>query len=72
MLDTFVGLVLLAILATTVCVGYGLVEAGIWLFRKGRVLLGVLVLIGYAITWMVAVCIVLLGPGALILTKPPS
>jgi hypothetical protein len=72
MLDNFVGLVLLGILVSTICVGYGLVEAGIWLFRKGRVVLGVLVLVGYSITWFVAMWIVLLGPAALILMKPRS
>src|ERR1700694_2115328 len=67
MLDSFVGLVLLGVFVGTTCVGYGLVEAGIWLFRKGRVALGVLVLVGYSVTWLVAVWIVLLGPAVLIL-----
>ncbi len=69
MLDNFVGLVLLGILVATVCVRYGLVEAGSWLFRKGRVVFGVLVFVGYSIAWLVAVSIVLLGPAALILMK---
>jgi len=70
MLETLVGLILLGILVTTLGVGYGLIEAGSWLFLKGRVVLGVLVLVGYSLTWLVAVAIVLLGPAALILLKP--
>jgi len=70
MLGNFLGLVLLGILVATVCVGYGLTEAGIWLFGKGRVVLGVLAFVGYSITWLLAVYIVLVGPAALILMKP--
>ncbi len=70
MFENFVGWLLVIVLATTICVGYGLVEAGIWLFRKGSVVPGVLVLVGYLITWLVAVSIVLLGPAALILLSP--
>jgi hypothetical protein len=70
MLDTPVGLVLLGIVVATVCVGYGLVEAGSWLYRKGRVVFAILVFVGYSITWIVAVSIVLLGPAALILMAP--
>jgi hypothetical protein len=47
-----------------------LLELGIWLFRKGRRVLGVLVLVAYSITWFVAVWIVLLGLAVLILMKP--
>jgi hypothetical protein len=72
MFESIVGWLLLSLLATTICVGYGLVEAGIWLFRKGRAALGALVLVGYSITWVVAISIVLLGPSALILMKPRS
>jgi hypothetical protein len=72
MFESIVGWLLVSIFATTTCVAYGLVEVGIWLFRKGRVVLGVLVLVGYSITWLVAASIVLLGPAALILMKPKS
>ena len=72
MLENFIGLVLLAILVGTLWVGFGLVEAAIWLFRKGRAVIGVLALIGYSITGLVAFGIVLLGPAALILMKPRS
>jgi hypothetical protein len=72
MLDSLVGWVLLGILASAIGVGYGLVELGTWLFRKGRFVLGVLTLVGYCMTWLVAVSIVLLGPAGLILMKPKS
>ena len=63
---------LLGILAITVCVGYALLEAAGWLIRKGPVALGVLLLVGYSMTWFVAFFIVMLGPAALILMKPTS
>lgn len=72
MVQNFIGWLLLIIFATAVWVGHGLVELGIWLFRKGRVVFGVLVLVIYFMTWLVAVLIILLGPAALILMKPPS
>ena len=72
MLHTVIGWLLLGVVAAASCVGYGLVEVVIWLFRKGRVVLGVLALVGYSITWLVAVWIVVLGPAALILLKPRS
>jgi hypothetical protein len=72
MLENFIGLVLLGITFGALWVGFGLVEAAIWLYRKRRVALAVLVLVGYFITWLVAVSIVLLGPAALILMKPRS
>ena len=70
MLHTVIGWLLLGVVATASCVGFGLVEFGIWLFRKGRVAVGVLALVGYSITWLVAVWIVLLGPAALVLMRP--
>jgi hypothetical protein len=72
MFESIVGWLLVCVLATAICVGYLLVEAGIWWFRKGRVAPGVLVLVGYLLTWLVAVWIVVLGPAALILMKPRS
>ena len=72
MFESIVGWLLLSIFATTNFAAYGLVEVGIWLFRKGRVVLGVLVLVGSSVTWLVAVSIVLLGPSVLILLKPRS
>ncbi len=72
MFESIVGWLLLSILATTICLAYGLVEVGTWLFRKGRIVLGILVLVGYSITWLMAFSIVLLGPAALILMKPRS
>jgi hypothetical protein len=72
MFESIVGWLLMSIFVTSSCVAYGLVEVGIWLFRKARVVLGVLVLVVYSITWLVAVWIVLLGPAALRLMKPPS
>ena len=72
MFESFIGWLLLSIIATAVCVAYGLVELGTWLSRKGRVVLGVLALAGFFITWFATVWIVLLGPAALILIKPPS
>lgn len=70
--ESVVGWLFVIVLGATICVGYGLVEVGIWCFRKGRSLLGVLVLIGYLLTWLVSVWIVLLGPAALILMQPRS
>ncbi len=72
MFESIVGWLLVSVLATAICVGYGLVEAGIWWFRKGRVVPGVLVLVCYLLTWLVAVWIVVLGPATLILMKPRS
>jgi hypothetical protein len=72
MFESFVGWLLVTILATIICVGYGLVEVGISWLRKGRVVPGVTVLVGYLLTWLVAVWIVVLGPAALILLKPRS
>jgi hypothetical protein len=72
MFENFIGLVLLALLVGTLWVGFGLVEASIWLFRRGRVVIGVLALVGYSIAGLVAFSIVLLGPAALILMKPRS
>jgi hypothetical protein len=69
MLDNFIGLVLLGILVVTLCFDYALGEAVIWLFRQSRLALGVLVLAGYSIGWLVSVWIVLLGPAKLILMK---
>jgi hypothetical protein len=72
MFESVVGWLLVSILATIVCVAYGLVEVGLSLLRKGRVSLVVLVFVGCLLTWLVAVWIVLLGPAALILMKPRS
>lgn len=72
MFESIVGWLLVSILATAICVGYGLVEVGIWLLRKGRVEPGVVALVGYLITWLVSIWIVVLGPAALILMKPRS
>jgi cation transport ATPase len=72
MFESIVGWLLLAILAVSICVGYALLEAARRLIRKGPVVLGVLLLVGYSMTWLVAVWIVLLGPAALILMKPRS
>lgn len=72
MRESLVGWLLLSFLATTICVAYGLVEVAAWLFRRGRVGLGVLVLVIYSISWLAAVSIILLGPAAVILMKPRS
>jgi hypothetical protein len=72
MFESIVGWLLVSILATTICIGYGLVEVGIWWLRKGRVVPGIVALVGYLLTWLVAVWIVVLGPAALILMKPRS
>ena len=72
MFESVVGWLLLSSLATTTGAAYGLVVVGLWLFRKGHAVLGVLALVGSFITWLVAFWIVLLGPAALILMKPPS
>jgi hypothetical protein len=72
MFESVVGWLLLSILATTICVAYGLVEVGIWLFRKGRSMLGVLGLVGCSITWLATAWIVLLGPSVLVHMKPRS
>jgi hypothetical protein len=53
-------------------VGYALLGAAGWLIGKGRVAIGVLLLVGYSMTWFVAFGIVTLGPFALILMKPRS
>jgi hypothetical protein len=72
MLENFVGLLLLGVLLITICADFGLGWAVIRLFRKGRYPLGVMVLVGYLLTWLAAVWIVVLGPAALILMKPRS
>jgi hypothetical protein len=68
--ENLVGWLLVSVLATAICVGYGLVEAAIWLFGKGRVVPAVLLLVAYLLGWLVSVWIVLLGPAALILLSP--
>jgi hypothetical protein len=72
MFESIVGWLLLSILAASISVAYGLAEVGVRLFRKGRIVLGVLVLVGFSITWLIALSIVLLGPTVLILMKPRS
>jgi hypothetical protein len=72
MFESIVGWLLLGILAVTICVGYGLLEAASRLIRKGPVAVGVLLLVFYFMTWCVAFLIVTLGPVALILMKPRS
>jgi hypothetical protein len=72
MVESVVGWLMLIILSTIVGVGYRLVGAAIWLLREGRVVFGLLVLVGYSVTWLVAVWIVLLGPAALFLLEPRS
>ncbi len=72
MLGSLVGWIMLAILATSVCVSYGLVEAAISVLRKGRVGLGILLLVFCSVTWLVAAWVALLGPEALSLMKPKA
>ena len=72
MFESVVGWLLLSALATTTSAAYGLVEVGLWLSRKGRVVVGVVALVGSFIAWLVAFWIVLVGPAALILMRPPS
>jgi hypothetical protein len=72
MFESIVGWLLVSILATTICMAYGLAEIGIWWFRRGRDVLGALALVAYSITLAAAVAIVVLGPAALILLKPRS
>jgi hypothetical protein len=72
MFESIVGWLLVVVIAAVICVGYGLVEVGIRWLRKGRVVLGVVALVGYLMTWLVAVWIVVLGPAALILMEPRS
>ena len=72
MFESIVGWLLLSVLAITIAVTSGLAEVGIRLFRKGRVLLGVVTLVGCSLTWLAATWIVLVGPAALILMKPPT
>jgi hypothetical protein len=70
--ESIVGWLLLSLLATAICVDYALGEAVVWLFRSSRAMFGILVLVGYSITWLVALWVVTLGPAALILMKPKS
>ncbi len=70
MFENFVGWLLVIMLASAICVGYGLVEAAIWWLQKGRVVPGVLLLVAYSLGWLVSVWIVLVGPAALILLAP--
>lgn len=85
MFESVVGWLLLGIVVVTIGVGYALLEVGIWLIRratqaggggrrprKGPALLGILVLLGYSITWLFALWTIMLGPAVLILLKPRS
>ncbi len=72
MFESVVGWLLLSILATASSVAYGLAEVGVWSFRKGRGVLGVIALVGYSVSLAGAVAIVVFGPAALILMKPRS
>lgn len=72
MVGTVVGWVLLTVLATIVGVSYRLAGVAISLLRNARAVLAAVALVGFSITWLVAVSIALLGPAALILMKPRS
>ena len=70
MFTSVVGWILLSVSATAVFVSYKLAEAAIWLFQRARAVLAVVALVGFSVTWLAAVSIVLLGPSVLILMRP--
>ena len=70
MLGGVLGLVMVAIAVASIGIGYGLAELAIWLLRMRRVAVSVPVLAGYAISELVALFMVLLGPSMLILSRP--